>query len=890
MADFTKKDILDINLNTGNIYRSFITHSIGYKDGDADRFGIRAFRDGVPVDLSGVSCQGVFMAPNGAKIALTSYGTVSGNEAYITLPPACYDYEGQFCLSIKLSGEGVTGTMRIIDGIVSDTGASGTVAPTDSVPTYQEIIAQYDAMVAATAAANGCIAETFDATKYYAKGKYVINSGALYRLTAPHEANTTWQNTQKVQVYFGDDLTGFKEDLDDLDEKITEVRCSSDTLGLLFIDTNKLERAHYTNGFYRYYDSGEIRTNADYSYSDYIVITPGAYCVLENVTNPHTTFYDENYTYISGTRNTAFVIPESAVYMVLSISISEQATASAKWTDNRITTKQIIIMDDSVLTDFDDAEWNRIYSFNLVLESSWNNIDHIPINENGTLITIDTNYTHYAARQIYITVTSGIFTRFYIPSSGSFTDWVSSLTSSVPKFINNPDDIADFDNAKWNRWYVINLADSSWASVLNAPVKENGTLITLDTNTLHYAARQIYITNTGAVYVRFYAQPISAFSEWESQTTVSAKKVGVLYNKELTSANASEFAGSFSVVTGGYSITKNAILGKFYSIENRSCEYLCKVFSDSVVAFITAPYTDVSTANASLVLDVANKTVKLNDFEAESCAFLAANHILTVEMSKRYQKYGIRITDMMTGDVFKKEYIKNGTGGAGEGAIGTDNNVQMQYDYYGCKKISGTAVLLKKMTVKCDVADVVCYGDSITEQEAYWPTDLFEKTWTQMLIAESSQKVVTSGRSGSAINSLIERIKNELPYIPAKFCMITIGTNGGNTEANLTSLVEYVKSLGVVPFLNHIPCYDNNGDTTGFIDRNATIDTVRAATGVRGCDFDLATSLAYDGQELNPDMMWLETYSGGAEYRHHPNVAGCAAMLAQLKNDLPEIF
>ena len=141
-----KQDIVDVDLNTGNIFRSFMNHSIGFKDDDANRFGIRAFRDGEPVDLTGVSCQAVFMAPNGNNIALTSYGTVSGNVAYVTLPQACYDYEGQFCLAIKLVGGGVTGTVRIVDGTVTQTGASGAVAPTAAVPTYQEILAVYAEM------------------------------------------------------------------------------------------------------------------------------------------------------------------------------------------------------------------------------------------------------------------------------------------------------------------------------------------------------------------------------------------------------------------------------------------------------------------------------------------------------------------------------------------------------------------------------------------------------------------------------------------------------------------------------------------------------------------------------------------------------------------------
>lgn len=662
------------------------------------------------------------------------------------------------------------------------------------------------------------------------------------------------------------------------------------TLGLLFDDVNKFKHVHYTNGAYRYYGSGEIRSNSSYSYSDYVVITPGAYCTIQNTSNPHITFYNEAYTYISGSLSTSFVIPSNAVYMVVSIPIADQWSVVVKWTDNRITVKQTIITDATSFSDFNSAEWNKIYSFNMYQESSWASINHAPAKTNGTLFTIDTNEAHYAARQIYISTDGGIYVRFYLPGSSSFSSWRSSLSVSNPSFINDASSISDFNDAVWNRWYTFNLNNEYWASIDNKPIAENGTLITFDTNDAHYAARQIYITNSGAIYVRFYIPATSSFTAWDSQITSASKKVGVLYNEFLNSSKAAEFAGTFTASSDGFTITTNAILGRFYSIDNRTCAYLCKVFSDSVVSFYTAPYTNVQTSNASLVVNIPNGTVKLNDFPTEICSFLAGGHFISVELSKRYQKFGIKITDMNTGDTFEKEYINNGAGGAGEGAISTPNNVPMQYDYYGCQKVSGTAVLLKKMTVKCDVADVVCYGDSVTEQEAYYPTNIFDKAWTQLLISESSQKVVTSGRGGSNVNQIISRIRNELPYLNAKYCMVTIGTNAGDTVENLTEVVEYIKSCGVIPILNHIPCYNNNGDSTSFKNVNQIIDTVRSNTGVKGCNFDLCTSVDYDGQTLNPDMMFLETYSGGSVYRHHPNVLGSAAMLAQLRLDVPELF
>ena len=144
-----KQNIVDIDLNKGTIYREYLSYSIGSGDKDADRFGMRVFRDGSPIDLASVSCQAIFKDARGNNIALTSHGTISGNVAFVTLPQACYNYEGQFCLAIKLVGGGVTGTMRIVDGMVDNTHTGGAVAPTNAVPTYQEVLAAYDAAIAA---------------------------------------------------------------------------------------------------------------------------------------------------------------------------------------------------------------------------------------------------------------------------------------------------------------------------------------------------------------------------------------------------------------------------------------------------------------------------------------------------------------------------------------------------------------------------------------------------------------------------------------------------------------------------------------------------------------------------------------------------------------------
>lgn len=151
MDDIKRMDIVDIELNSGSIHRGWLNHSIGTGDAKANCFGVRLFRDKEPVSLSGGSVQGFFRNSQGQNIALTSEGTISNNVAYVTLPQACYNYEGQFTLAIKVinSSLGITGTMRIVDGMVDNTNTGSAVAPTGTVPTYQEVLAVYDEMVAA---------------------------------------------------------------------------------------------------------------------------------------------------------------------------------------------------------------------------------------------------------------------------------------------------------------------------------------------------------------------------------------------------------------------------------------------------------------------------------------------------------------------------------------------------------------------------------------------------------------------------------------------------------------------------------------------------------------------------------------------------------------------
>ena len=224
MDDIKRIDLVDIELNSGTLYRSWAPHSIGTADALANAFGVRVFRDGETVNLEGGSVQGYFRDPQGNNIAITSssYRHISGNEAYIILPQACYNYEGQFTLAIKLinNGAGITGTMRIVDGMVDNTNTGSAVAPTGEVPTYEEVLSVYEEMLEAKAgsvrfditqsltaaqklqakenieaAGKSMIAPEYSATGRYAVGDYCLHGGNLYRCKKAITADTAWNES-----------------------------------------------------------------------------------------------------------------------------------------------------------------------------------------------------------------------------------------------------------------------------------------------------------------------------------------------------------------------------------------------------------------------------------------------------------------------------------------------------------------------------------------------------------------------------------------------------------------------------------------------------------------------------------------------------------------------
>ena len=366
----------------------------------------------------------------------------------------------------------------------------------------------------------------------------------------------------------------------------------------------------------------------------------------------------------------------------------------------------------------------------------------------------------------------------------------------------------------------------------------------------------------------------------------------VLYEKFLNNTSAipemilngvAQHGAEGLTVTGKNNFVK---LDKFYALAERKVQYRVKFSADAKAIFRS------SEGDFNAYVDVPNQRISIatNPAKEKTVSFLRANKEYLVEIYHIYQASKLRIVDEQTGEAAEIVAVNDGQGGVGQGLVQQGFGVGMQWDHYCFGLTSGTSMLVKHVRVlglKKKVK-LLMYGDSITQPEAYFPTNDFAQAWTQQIINRLDGDAMSSGRGGANIDMVLNYIKNELPFIEAKYVMVTIGTNGGNTEAKLTQLVDYIKAQGATPILNNIPSNESGTQVA----EAKLIDQVRSKTGIQGVRFDLATSLHGDGKEVDKTTMYWEDYTGsyGWQIYHHPNEKGGKKMFDQTLADVPAIY
>ena len=160
-----REDIVDIELESGTVFRTFMNKAIGEGDANGNRFGFRCLRNGQPVSLTGSTVIGHFIRADGNTVEIT--GTTNGDTAYVTLPAICYAVEGQFTLAIKLSGGSVTGTIRMVDGTVVNTTNGAVIDPGSVIPDLSDYLEVVEDAEEAAETINGFIStELIDGIDY----------------------------------------------------------------------------------------------------------------------------------------------------------------------------------------------------------------------------------------------------------------------------------------------------------------------------------------------------------------------------------------------------------------------------------------------------------------------------------------------------------------------------------------------------------------------------------------------------------------------------------------------------------------------------------------------------------------------------------------------------
>ena len=355
-------------------------------------------------------------------------------------------------------------------------------------------------------------------------------------------------------------------------------------------------------------------------------------------------------------------------------------------------------------------------------------------------------------------------------------------------------------------------------------------------------------------------------------------------NNIVFSSGASYSANGLTISGIGQLITLN----KYYSLGKRTARFTMLFSADSNINFTTNNNTFIATLN------VSTKTVAFNNTSNSSHVFsnIDFNYLHIIELTRNYNAITLRIINLKTGVSDEFTVVCSGRGGEGAGVVNPQYNiVDLLHDMYALKLNSGGSVILKRLSVLCDVdkVDMIIYGDSISEPETYYPANDLSTSWTQLLVSELSNRgkhVICSGRGGTSINEIFTRIVNEVPYLRPKYVMVTIGTNGGNTIDKLKLLSLFCQEYNCTLLLNHIPC--NESGTQVAV--NSIIDTVRSWGGINGADFDIVTSVNYDGQVVDTNLMYWENYSGSNNVYHHPNPEGARRMFQKIKTDIPEIF
>lgn len=353
-------------------------------------------------------------------------------------------------------------------------------------------------------------------------------------------------------------------------------------------------------------------------------------------------------------------------------------------------------------------------------------------------------------------------------------------------------------------------------------------------------------------------------------------------NGEIDAITTESSSSTFTIGSTGLTISSSGIgngviFNKQYNLSQRFIELKVKFGSDTKF-YVGTQYVETNVGKAHAVIDSLAKTLSIYDLDSTSTVVASTNFAFTIVNNRDYI---IRFYKL--DNISKLEFIDTVTGERASTQISQNG----QFDRYKFGVISSSiSPIVSAISVKSILNTrpfIGFYGDSITEGNTVGNisnTPYHKDRFANLIGSKLNKPYFVSGRGAGTIDGVLARIQNELPYLRPKYAFITIGTNGGNTEAKLNQLVDFCESYNCKVILNLIPLYDNSTAS-----KNSMIQTVVETRKLLSVKMNVATSVNADG--VTKDNSLFANESG---IYIHPNIAGNLKIYERSLIDIAEVY
>lgn len=147
MGNITRNHNITVDMNKP-LTRQHVGYLLAEGDNKGDCFTFTLQRGGRAI-AGGMDVSAYLVRQDGSTVFLT--GEAEGNKASVTLDDTCYAVNGGFTLTVKVTQDGVTTTVAMLDGYIRLTATDKVVDPGEALPSLEDILHEYDSMEAATA-------------------------------------------------------------------------------------------------------------------------------------------------------------------------------------------------------------------------------------------------------------------------------------------------------------------------------------------------------------------------------------------------------------------------------------------------------------------------------------------------------------------------------------------------------------------------------------------------------------------------------------------------------------------------------------------------------------------------------------------------------------------